>query len=123
LTALQVQQQRSIGRATPEGEVVHTEHFDLSWRRQHSPADGAEQRVTAARELPAPQMMQEPTAGASTEQKADQFDQLTQSQRAPGVGHDNPRESFGEDGARTVWLVTKEAAHLELEAHRDLEPR
>jgi hypothetical protein len=47
---------------------------------------------------------------------------VCQAEGAPRGGRHHARESLSEDSARTVWLVTEEAAYLELEAYCDLEP-
>jgi hypothetical protein len=109
--ARKVEEDGSVGRAAPEGEVVDAEHLHVPSRWQRNPAQGAQDCIAAAAHRSSTQVAQEPTARAPPEQESDQLDELSQPNGAPRIGEHDPGEALRDDGTRACGVVAEEAPH------------
>ena len=96
LAALQIDQDRAIRLAFPQGEIVHPEHRGAWARRGGLPAEQAQQRVAAHGQTPA---LAQTHPGLAPQGDAEGDEALGEPQRAPRPGGGHRGQPFGEDAA------------------------
>jgi len=119
LTALEVDQDRAVGLALPQGEIVHPKHPGRGKRRGRLPAEQTQARVPAHPHVP---RVTEAHPGFPAQRHTKGDEALGQPQGAARPGGRHRGQALGEDAARTGTIAAQPFADPQLEADLILRP-
>jgi hypothetical protein len=120
LVALQIDQDRPIRLAFPQGEIVHPKDGGCGKRRNRQPPEQTQQGVPAHHQAP---LVADVHASLATQRQGNGHETLGEPQRAPRPGGGHGGQAFGEDPATAVTIAAEPLADAQLETHAVLRPR
>lgn len=117
--SVQVDQNRAIAAATPEGEVVNAQGARGRSAGKGIGADTGQQDGGRGAQ---PERLEEASPRCAARSKPNSGKPLIQALRPPRRGSNDLRESFRKDLARTVGSIAEEFARMQHELHGDAVP-
>ncbi|MGH3144247.1 MAG: hypothetical protein ACRDTR_00420 [Rubrobacter sp.] len=117
--AFEIDEDRAVGAALLEGEVVHAEDPDLADLRQRRGLDPPQQGVARGQDA---QLSGQPGTRPAAELEGDREQGLLQAARLAGAGGHHLRQPLAKDTPLAGGLVAEEAPRADLELDRESVP-